>query len=126
MSTRRSMLNRWSRKLHRWGTVLVVVPLILVIVTGILLMLKGQSSWVQPPTAQGSGQDLEVTWDELLTVVSEVDEAGVQGWEDVDRLDIRPSRGIAKVRAMNRWEIQVDTSTGEVLQVAYRRSDLIE
>ena len=31
-----------------------------------------------------------------------------------------------KVRCRNRWEIQIDTKTGDVLQVAYRRSDLIE
>jgi hypothetical protein len=31
-----------------------------------------------------------------------------------------------KVRAENRWEIQIDANTGVVLQVAYRRSDLIE
>jgi hypothetical protein len=31
-----------------------------------------------------------------------------------------------KVRAENSWEIQIDANTGAVLQVAYRRSDLIE
>ena len=34
--------------------------------------------------------------------------------------------GMVKVRCENRWEVQIDTATGEVLQVAYRRSDLIE
>ena len=36
------------------------------------------------------------------------------------------SCGIVKVRAKNSWEIQLDTQTGEILQVAVRRSDLIE
>jgi hypothetical protein len=31
-----------------------------------------------------------------------------------------------KIRSLNRWEIQIDTASAEVLQVAYRRSDLIE
>ena len=31
-----------------------------------------------------------------------------------------------KIRCKNRWEIQLDANSGEVLQVAYRRSDLIE
>jgi hypothetical protein len=31
-----------------------------------------------------------------------------------------------KVRAENSWEIQIDANSGQVLQVAYRRSDLIE
>jgi hypothetical protein len=33
---------------------------------------------------------------------------------------------VVKVRAKNRWEIQIDSTGGEVLQVAVRRSDLIE
>ena len=55
-----------------------------------------------------------------------VEEAGIEGWDDVDRLDVRPGRGMLKVRAKNRWEVQVDAATGEVLQASYRRSDLIE
>jgi len=39
---------------------------------------------------------------------------------------VRPDRGVLKVRAKNRWEIQIDAHSGEVLQVAYRRSDLLE
>ena len=35
-------------------------------------------------------------------------------------------KGIAKLRGNSGWEVQVDTATGEVLRVAYRRSDLIE
>lgn len=126
MAKPRTILNKWSRKLHRWGTVLVAFPLLLVISTGVLLLLKDQSSWVQPPTAESSSQELTIGWDELLASVKEVKETQVQGWDDIDRVDVRPSRGIAKVRAENRWEVQVDTSTGEILQVAYRRSDLIE
>lgn len=50
----------------------------------------------------------------------------IKSWKDVDRLDVRPEKGILKVRGINRWEVQIDTHTGKVLQVAYRRSDLIE
>ena len=35
-------------------------------------------------------------------------------------------KGVIKVRAKNRWEAQLDQSNGDVLQVAYRRSDIIE
>ena len=41
-------------------------------------------------------------------------------------MDVRPEKGIVKVRTKNRWELQIDTNTGQVLQEAYRRSDLIE
>ena len=30
------------------------------------------------------------------------------------------------MRGKNRWEVQIDTETKQVLHVAYRRSDLIE
>ena len=53
-------------------------------------------------------------------------EAEVQSWDDVDRVDVRPKDGIAKVTCKNRYEVQVDFRTGETVQVAYRRSDLIE
>ena len=33
---------------------------------------------------------------------------------------------MVKVRSKNSWEVQIDTTTGEILQVAYRRSDFIE
>ncbi len=33
---------------------------------------------------------------------------------------------MVKLRCKNRYELQIDTKTGEILQVAFRRSDLIE
>ena len=50
----------------------------------------------------------------------------VQRWDDVNRLDVRPGRGLVKVWLQNGYEVQIDLGTGRVLQVAYRRSDLIE
>jgi hypothetical protein len=50
----------------------------------------------------------------------------VQSWKDIHRVDLRPSRGLIKVTTRNSHEIQLDAQTGEVLQVAYRRSDFLE
>jgi hypothetical protein len=55
-----------------------------------------------------------------------VPEAEIESWDDIDRLDVRPDRGMLKVRSKNSWEIQIDTATGDLLQKAYRRSDLLE
>jgi hypothetical protein len=41
-------------------------------------------------------------------------------------LDVRPGKGVVKVRCKNRYEVQIDAETAEILQVAFRRSDLIE
>ena len=117
---------RLNRRLHRIGAVLTAAPVLVVVLSGLLLQLKKESNWIQPPTAQGSATAPTLEFARILEAASTVPEASIETWNDVDRLDVRPSKGIAKVRAKNRWEVQVDTATGEVLQVAYRRSDLIE
>lgn len=116
----------WMRKAHRWGAILIAVPFLVVILTGILLQVKKQWSWVQPPTQRGQGKTPTVTLDELLRAAQTRPEAGIHHWSDVERIDVQPGRGVAKLQAKNRWEVQVDLQTGEVLHVAYRRSDLIE
>jgi hypothetical protein len=117
---------KWNRKLHRWGAVVLALPLIIIAITGILLQFKKKSDWIQPATLEGSSQELTIGFDRILEVARTVPEAEVDTWEDIDRLDVRPSKGMVKVRCKSRWEIQIDTKTGEVVQVAVRRSDLIE
>lgn len=117
-----SLLNR---KLHRWGAILIALPLLAVICSGILLQVKKQVTWVQPPTVRGIGGDPEISLEQVLGAARSAGK-GIDTWEDVDRLDLRPSKGVVKVRGNNRWEVQVDTATAEVIHVAYRRSDLIE
>ena len=97
------------------------------LITGILLQLKKDVDWIQPPTMSGENiQNLSLSFDKILDISSSVSEANISSWEDVDRLDVRPNKGIVKVRARNNWEIQIDTFTGKVIQTAYRRSDIIE
>jgi uncharacterized iron-regulated membrane protein len=116
----------WGRKLHRWGAVLVAVPFLVVIVTGLLLQLKKDVAWVQPPTQKRASKEPAVSFDAILAAAKAVPETEVTSWDDIDRVDVRPKDGIVKVTCKNRWEVQVDFRTGETVQVAYRRSDLIE
>jgi hypothetical protein len=116
----------WTRKSHRWGAIAIAVPFLVVIGTGILLQLKKDWSWVQPPAARGTGKAPQVSFDVILEAARSVPEAGINSWDDVDRLDVRPDRGLVKVQAKNGWEVQVDSGTGKVLQTEYRRSDTIE
>lgn len=119
-------LNKWSRKLHRIGAIAIALPLGVVIATGVLLQLKKDVAWIQPPMAESSGGDPWIDLPAILAAASSVPEARVSTWSDVDRLDVRPNSGVVKVRCKSRWEVQIDLATGEVLQVRYRRSDLIE
>jgi len=90
------------------------------------LLLKKDIDWIQPPTLRGAGKAPLISFEETLKIAKTVPEAGITSWADVDRLDVRPSKGMLKLRAENRWEIQIDTISGEVLHKAVRRSDLIE
>ena len=77
------------------------VPII--IVTGAILQLKKEVNWIQPPTRQGIGSRLSISFDDILKVASTVPEADIQSWDDIDRLDVRPGKGMLKVRCRNRW-----------------------
>lgn len=126
--TKKMSINwkKFNRQTHYWGAIICALPMLIVIVTGLLLLLKKDIDWVQPPSARGQGHIPEISFEQVLSAASSVDQAQIKSWDDIDRLDVRPSKGIIKIRANNRWEIQIDHQTMEVLQVAYRRSDLID
>lgn len=123
------MAGRWGlrlRRWHYWVSAFIALPLSLVIATGLLLLIKKQWSWVQPPTRRGQEGAPRLSFEQVLAAARSVKEAGVQSWSDIDRLDVRPDKGVIKVRAKSRWEVQVDARSGAVLHIAYRRSDFIE
>src|SRR5687767_14262249 len=115
-----------TRKVHYWGALAIALPVAIIICTGLLLQVKKQVPWVQPPELKGGEAQPTVSFERILESCRAVPEAEIRTWEDIDRVDVRPSKGMLKVVARNRWEIQIDSATGEVLQAAYRRSDLIE
>jgi hypothetical protein len=118
--------KRLNRKVHYWGALLIAIPIIIVLVSGILLQVKKQFPWVQPKTMRGTTKIPTLSFKEILAVANTVPKAKIKKWKDVNRLDVRPKKGVIKIRAKNSWEIQIDHQTGKILQVEYRRSDLIE
>jgi uncharacterized iron-regulated membrane protein len=118
--------NLLNRKVHYWASIAVAVPILIVIVSGILLQTKKQFEWIQPIELRGASKTPMISLPQVLEISKTVAEAEIKTWDDINRLDVRPSRGMLKVRANNNWEIQIDTATGAILQTAYRRSDIIE
>ena len=114
------------RKTHRWGALLVALPFLVVVVSGLLLQVKKQVVWLQPETRKGEGNTPSISMNGILEAVRTAPEASVRSWDDIERIDARLRDGVVKVQCKNRYEVQVDFQTGAVLQVAYRRSDLIE
>lgn len=118
--------NKTNRTIHKWGSIIIALPLLVVLVTGVLLLLKKQFSFIQPPTIKGQSAQPTLSFEQILTVAKTVESAQISSWDDIDRLDVRPSKGMLKVRSNNDVEIQIDSGSGEVLHVAVRRSDFIE
>jgi hypothetical protein len=118
--------NVLNRRLHYWSSIAAALPLAVIISSGLLLQMKKHWGWVQPPEQRGTGTRPVLDLEGILASVKTVPELAVDDWDDVNRLDVRPDRGIVKAWLQNGWEVQVDLGTGRVLQSAYRRSDLIE
>lgn len=116
----------WNRKLHRLGAIAVALPFLIVICSGLLLQLKKQIPWVQPREQKGAQGATALTLPQILQISASVPQAGISDWSHIERIDVRPSKGILKVIGKNRWELQIELATGAVLQTAYRRSDMVE
>lgn len=119
-------LNKQLRKVHYWISPFIFIPILIIVSTGILLQLKKQSDWVQPPIQQGVSNIPSIEFQEMLEAAKSIPEAEINSWDDIDRIDVRPEKGISKIRSNNQWEIQIDNQTKEILSVEYRRSDMIE
>ena len=116
------------RKIHHWGAIIIALPLIIMIGAGILLMLKKEIEWIQPVSEKGVERNIVpmASMDNLFAAAKSVEYAGFTSWDELERADLKPGKGIIKFVSTTNWEVQVDTHTTEVLQVAKRRSDVIE
>ena len=116
------------RKIHHWGSLFIMVQMGLIIGAGLLLMLKKEIAWIQPPSESGIERAAVpvLGMDVLFAIASDIPELDVEEWSALARVDVKPGKGTVKFVAENNWEAQIDTHTGEVLTVAFRRSDIIE
>lgn len=90
-------------------------------------MLKKEVTWIQPETQRGSGSGVpSLSVAQMFEAAKSVEVAELTTWDDLQRVDFKPGKGVVKFVGSNDWEVQIDTHTGDVLQVAYRRSDFIE
>ncbi len=120
--------TRISRRLHKWFGVPIAIFLILVSVTAIMLAWKKEMRLIPP--SQKSRVTEDATWipveQLILSATNHMRDSVGKGYE-IDRVDIRPEKGIAKVVFKRHFtEIQVDGYSGEILSVSQRNSDLIE
>ena len=119
--------HKLMRDIHYWGAIIAALPLVIMIGAGILLMVKKEFDWIQPSTQKSSQSGLPTkSISELFDAVVRDGRLDVLKWAELERADIKPSKGVIKFVSHSGLETQVDIYTAEVLQVAQRRSDVIE
>ncbi|MBB6522653.1 PepSY-associated TM helix domain-containing protein [Pseudoteredinibacter isoporae] len=118
--------HRLNRKIHFWGAILCVLPVLIMIGSGVLLLLKKESDWIQPPTIKGQKGAPTLSYEDILAKAQAEPRLEVDSWGDIKRLDVRPDKGVIKLQARNGYEMQLDQQSGEVLHLDFRRSDVIE
>ncbi len=78
---------RLWRKTHYWLAIITAIPLFVVICSGLLLQVKKQSDWVQPPSMKGTGKEPTISFNQVLEIAKSVPGAQVKSWSDIDRLE---------------------------------------
>ncbi|MEQ8424796.1 MAG: PepSY-associated TM helix domain-containing protein [Cyclobacteriaceae bacterium] len=120
---------RKFRTWHRFIGTSVGLFMLVTASTGILLGWKKDVDLLQPPEQKGTSSVLS-EWVSINTIVGSASLAidSVVGRSiEVDKLDVRPSKGIIKVLFKEGyWEVQMDGATGKALSVKQRHSDWIE
>jgi uncharacterized iron-regulated membrane protein len=119
-------LRKLSRKLHQFLAWVVIAPSILIFSTGVLLLLRQNVAWIQPPAMMGTQAGLPVVGIErAFEVARSVPEAGISSWQDLSSIDIRPAKGTLAFRAKNGYEVQIDGLSGAVVSAAPRRTSFL-
>lgn len=120
-------IYRW---LHRKLAVALFLFFVLMAVTGLLLGIKKQTGLLAP-TQTGVSSDA-ATWMPMAALQHKAgqylhDSVNRQLSTALDRIDIRPGKGIAKfIYKEHFYGLQLDCATGQLLSIEKRHSDFIE
>ncbi len=116
-----------NRDVHKWSGLILSIVILHVSVTGILLLFKEELGF-QPETHKGEKAEMS----EFVSIEKVITTGLAQGFEDlktfddIDRIDLRPSKNVGKLWTNEGREIQIELSTGKVLNVGYRGDKLLE
>lgn len=130
-TSRIAYFTRRYRRLHRLLGLSLILFVVLSSVSGILLAWKKNIDLLQPPTQKGQQAKLE-DWLPVAIIAQIGQQALVkaypnQGNNSIERIDLRPSKSIAKcIFKQGNWEVQVDAVNGNIKSIAKRHSDWIE
>lgn len=129
---RQAKILRVARKLHRTTGALLFAFFFVVGATGLLLGWKKHTGGViLPKSYTGVSTDMKnwlpvgVLHEKALAIARERIAPDLS--TELERIDFRPDKGMVKfVFVEDYWGVQLDCTTGELLHIERRRSDLIE
>lgn len=123
-----SKQTRFYRKIHKWLAVPMFLVMFLIGVTGLFLGWKKQTALL--PKTQKGATEKSSEWikiDSLVSVAKAYSRDSLKKDDEIDRIDIRPQKGIAKIVFVQHFtELQLDCKTAEILSISTRKSDFIE
>lgn len=118
--------TRFYRKFHKYIAVPMLAFMFLLGVTGLLLAWKSELK-LSPPSKKVSQVN------QPTIALSKIQENAIRFVKNlnldttINRIDYRPSKGIAKVRFEHHFtELQINCYTGELLSNKQRTADIIE
>lgn len=129
MQTKKRILakeTRFFRKFHKFIAIPFVLFIFLLGITGLLLTWKSELK-LTPPTSKSEfiNQSL-IPLSEIQSIATNY-VASLQLSPIINRIDYRPSKGIAKIHFENHFtELQIDCHTGKIVSVKQRTDSIIE
>lgn len=117
-------MAKFWRSWHKSLSIIIVLPFLITIITGLSLLFRDRVNWINPVFPPVSSQ-LTISFDDILKTSQSVPELDVKTWDDVNRIQIKPSNGSIVVRAKNNYQIQIDGSTAEVVGGGVGRSSIL-
>lgn len=126
--TRTVKSTRLYRRIHKWLAVPLFIFMFLIGTTGLMLGWKKQVQLL-PPTQRGLSATPSswISLDSIYNIAIHYAQDSLNISPEIDRIDIRPDKGIAKIIFNHHFtELQVDCTTGDIISAKLKTSDIIE
>lgn len=93
------------------------LPVLLTVVTGIFLIVRSHSTWMQPKASKLNSVKLE----KILSPAKLIESAGINE-TNLSSIIYKPAKGIVQIRTKNALEYHVNAASGEVLNQGPKRT----
>lgn len=129
---KQAKILRFCRKVHRISGIVLCLFIVLLSISGLLLGWKKHSNgYLLAKSQKGISTNLKdwLPLDSLHTKALHYLHTQIPHVEEIhiSRIDVQPQKGMIKFIAEKHfWGVQIDATTGHLLQIERRRADFLE